>query len=326
VTGAVLDPAAAVPSAAPEPAAWKDPPRRPPGTTAPVLVVDGFEGPLDWLLDRVRAGQIDLARLSILALVDAFGAALDAALARRPDAPAPDLRQWAAWTVMAAQLTELRSRLLLPAGGLARRTAQAQAEALRRHWLGRAEVAAAADWLQRRPQLGWEVFARGQPAPGRRGSPAEGDACDGFTAAPEATPGQASDPAPVGGGDLTELLRACLVALQLPAPAESDQPRRLPFWRTRDAIDRITQLLAALPEGAALDTFVPELTGTGASGALHRRAAVAATLVAALELTRGGALTLHQDAPWQPIQIRQCGHESCDSPAALMEQGERPMA
>jgi len=324
VTGAVLDPAATVPPAAPELAAWEDPPRRPPGTTAPVLAVDGFEGPLDWLLDRARAGQIDLARLSILALVDAFGAALDGALARRSDAPAPDLRQWAAWTVMAAQLTELRSRLLLPAGGLARRTAQAQAEALRRHWLGRAEIAAAADWLQRRPQLGWEVFALGQPAPGRRSSPAENDACDGGE--PEATPGQASDPAPVGGGDLTELLRACLVALQLPAPAESNQPQRLPFWRTRDAIDRITQLLAALPEGAALDTFVPELADTGASGPLHRRAAVAATLVAALELTRGGALTLHQHAPWQPIQIRHRGKVSRDSPAAPMEQGERPMA
>ncbi len=319
MTGAVLDPAATVPPAALEPAAWEDPPRRPPGTTAPVLAVDGFEGPLDWLLERARAGQIDLARLSILALVDAFGAALDAALARRLDAPAPDLRQWAAWTVMAAQLTELRSRLLLPAGGLRRRTAQAQAEALRRHWLGRAEIAAAADWLQRRPQLGWEVFARGQPALDRRGSPADDDTCDGFTAGPEATPGQASGQAPGGGGDLTELLRACLVALQLPAPAGSNQPRTLPFWRTRDAIERITQLLAASPEGAALDTFVPELADTGASGALHRRAAVAATLVAALELTRGGALTLRQHAPWQPIQIRHRDQESRDSTANLLD-------
>ncbi len=46
-----------------------------------MLAIDGFEGPLDWLLELARARRIDLARLSIAALADAFAAALTAALA-----------------------------------------------------------------------------------------------------------------------------------------------------------------------------------------------------------------------------------------------------
>ena len=61
---------------------WEQPPRRQPGAAAaPVLAVDGFEGPLDWLLDLARTRRIDLTRLSIVALVEAFVEALTAALA-----------------------------------------------------------------------------------------------------------------------------------------------------------------------------------------------------------------------------------------------------
>ena len=146
---------------------WDAPPRHRSGPTSPTLAVAGFEGPLDWLLALARTRKIDLTRLSILALVEAFADALEAGLHRTPDAPAPDLAQWAAWTVMAAHLAELRSRLLLPADAPEARTAQAEAEALRRHWVRRAEMAAAADWLERQHQLGRDVFARGRPEAGR---------------------------------------------------------------------------------------------------------------------------------------------------------------
>ena len=52
-------------------AAWEDPPRRVRADTAPVLSIDGFAGPLDWLLEMVRGQKIDLARLSIAALIEA---------------------------------------------------------------------------------------------------------------------------------------------------------------------------------------------------------------------------------------------------------------
>ena len=310
--------AVAAPQPGPAPSAWEDPPCGEAPATSPVLAVDGFEGPLDWLLEMARTRKIDLARLSILALVEAFAGALEGALTRGPDARVPDLARWAAWTVMAAQLTELRSRLLLPADAPQARTAQAEAEALRQQWIRRAETAAAAaDWLERRPQLGFEVFARGRPEAARAGQAAEtadwnGEYESGDPPRAEADPttSGSADELPVAGGDLTDLLRACLVALRLPRHAETYQPRRLPFWGIRDAAARITRLLAGLPDGGDLGAFLPAIAEASASGALHCRAAVAATLVAGLELSRGGAVTLDQDTSWQPIQVRRREHRS----------------
>ncbi len=289
------------------PPTWDAPPRRPSVATSPILAVDGFEGPLDWLLELARTHKVDLARLSILALVEAFAGALEAGLHRTPDAPAPDVAQWAAWTVMAAHLAELRSRLLRPADAPEARTAQAEAEALRRQWLRRAEMAAVVDWLERQHQLGRDVFARGRPEAGRLRSPTDdadllnGGETDDLAAAEMA--GSAEDVPPVAGGDLTDLLRACLVALRLPPHTEAYQPRQLPFWGISDATARITRLLQERPEGRELEVFLPKIAETGSGRALQCRAAVAATFVAGLELARGGALTLDQDGPWQPVRL-----------------------
>jgi segregation and condensation protein A len=82
-------------------------------------------------------------------------------------------------------------------------------------WLvTRAQVRSAADWLERRPQLGRDVFGRGTAE--RR---------DGGRI-----------------GDITELLRACLVALRIPEQVGADRPRPLPLWQVRDAIARMRQL------------------------------------------------------------------------------------
>ncbi len=301
----------------PAPPVGEDPPHRLASATSPILAVDGFEGPLDWLLAMARSRKIDLAQLSILALVEAFAGAMETALRRAPDAPAPDLARWATWTVMAAQLTELRSRLLRPADAPAARTALAEAEALRRHWVLRTQMAAAADWLERRPQLGCQVFARGRPEAGQGAWPAGArvghDTEDGPTQDAAAAAVHTRDSEPVEGGDITDLLRACLVALHLPPHAEADPPRRQPFWSISDAAHRIIQLLETGPEGAALDTFLAEIAEAGANRALHVRAAVAATLAAALELSRNGALTLQQDAPWQPIRVQRQDGGACDT-------------
>jgi segregation and condensation protein A len=45
---------------------WEDPPRIDRSDAAPVLAVDGFEGPLDWWLDMARSHRIDLAKLSAI--------------------------------------------------------------------------------------------------------------------------------------------------------------------------------------------------------------------------------------------------------------------
>ena len=118
---------------------WEGPSRMARPDAAPVLAVDGFAGPLDWLLEMVRAQKIDLARLSIAALIEAFARAMTAALA---DPATARIGHWAAWTVLAANLTELWSRLLLPGEA---RAAVDEAETLRRRLLERAWMRAAAE-------------------------------------------------------------------------------------------------------------------------------------------------------------------------------------
>jgi len=59
---------------------WKTRSRRGPDPgAAPVLSVDGFEGPLDWLVELARVRRIDLAKISIVALIEAFAAGTAAA-------------------------------------------------------------------------------------------------------------------------------------------------------------------------------------------------------------------------------------------------------
>ena len=317
-----LDTSRIVPAATPDPESWDVPPRRLPNATSPVLAVDGFEGPLDWLLQMARTRKLDLARLSILALVEAFVEAMVAGLTRAPGAPAPDLARWGDWLVMATQLAELRSRLVLPADAPEARSALARVEALRLQGIRRLQMQAATDWLERQPQLGRDVFARGSPAAqgtgqgtGRADTRAQNDMEADRTEAGAMAAG-ATDVAPTDGGDLTDLLRACLVALRLPSHRERYQPRQLPFWSFRDAAARITRLLPALPAGASLGVFLPEVVERGADRVVHRRASVAAVLVASLELARDGAVTLDQDASWQPIRVAATGCAMTGSPCA----------
>jgi segregation and condensation protein A len=253
---------------------WEDLPRREPADGAPVLSIDGFAGPLDWLLEMARAKKIDLARLSIGALIEAFSRAMQTALAGRDRSR---IGHWAAWTVMAATLTELRSRLLLPADAPAARAAAEEAEALRRQLLARAQMRLAADWLERRPQLGREVFARGMPELNPAGR----------------------------AGDLTELLRACLVALRV--PEEQAAALRLkppPLWRASDALSRLRQLLGLLPDGSPLQAFLPQLGTEEPDSEVRARAALASTLIAGLELARDGVLALEQDTAWTPVRVK----------------------
>ncbi len=254
--------------------AWEDPPsRRLTGNDAPVLTIDGFEGPLDWLLDMARARKIDLARLSILALVEAFADALEAALGRQ-QAAGLRLMAWGDWLVMASTLTLLRSRLLLPADGAAAEAARDEAEALRRQLLDRKQIATAVDWLERRPQLGRDVF--GREAFGR----ATGDRAAGAA-------GRV--------GDVTELFRACLVALRLPDAAEEFFRPRPPLWTMPQAAARIRAMLPGLGErGGPFEAFLPPLRPDIPDRPLRCRAAVAGTFAATLELARDGTLRLEQ--------------------------------
>ena len=260
---------------------WEQPPRAlQRKSDAPVLSVEGFEGPLDWLLELVRTHRLALSRLSIVALIEAFADALEQAqqvgIAARA---ASSLSRWADWLVMAATLTQLRSRLILPATALEGQAATRGAEGLRRQLLSRQHIQAAADWLEHRQQLGLHVWARGREEAGVGSVGSE-------------------------GGDLAELMRACLAALALPdrmADTYRLPPRTL--WPVPDSIARIRDRLAVLSDGSALAAFLPPLKEEEADR-FRARMALASTLVAGLELAKDGKLTLRQEEPWRAIEVR----------------------
>jgi segregation and condensation protein A len=193
-------------------------------------------------------------------------------------------QSWSVWLVMAASLAFLRSWLLLPSDSPEAKAAEDEAEALRYRLVGRTQVRAAADWLERQPQLGRDVFGRGT---GERRH-------DGGRV-----------------GDITELLRACLIALRVPDQADVYSPRPPPLWQVSDAIARMRQLLGVLPDGSPLTAFLPTVGGTEPGRALRCRVAISSTLVASLELARASTLALDQDVPWTPTRVQHRGDHHC---------------
>jgi segregation and condensation protein A len=238
--------------------------------TEPLLLsLDGFEGPLDLLLDLARAQKVDLARISIVALVDQYLAIVEGARKIR-------LELAADWLVMAAWLTWLKSRLLLPAqtAGAEEGEQAADVLALRLRELERMRAASA--WLGARPQLRQDVFARG--------------ASENLTALDRS--GLVAD--------LPALLRGYLDAARRAAAQRTYRPRQLAlnFWTVQDAIRRLTATLGQMPAWTALEAFLPEHL----SGREHN-AAIASTLLASLELAKGGTVQIRQEGPFAPILL-----------------------
>ena len=187
---------------------------------------------------------------------------------------------------MAATLTQLRARLILPTSAPEAQAAIREADELRRQLLSRRHIQAAADWLERRQQLGLQVWARGRAEVGGAGAPGE-------------------------GGDLAEMMRACLVALALPdqlAEAYRLPPRTL--WPVPGSIARIRERLAVLPDASALTSFLPDLKLEEVGG-FRARSALASTFAASLELARDGQLTLDQEAAWQAILVSRHDSGGC---------------
>jgi len=260
-----------VPDAAPSPAERRAQisPAQSAGDVDLVLHLEGFDGPLDLLLELARTQKVDLAKISILALVEQYLAVIEGARRVR-------LELAADWLVMAAWLTWLKSRLLLPPDTLGAEEAEEAAEVLALRLRDLSAIRAAAAWLGARPQLGHDVFARGAPE--------DHTEIDRSRLAL----------------DLGSLVRAYLGAVRRGTKSRRYQPRPLTLWTVQDALHRLAALVGSLPDWTSLERFLPDHLVS----ATERRAAMASTLMAGLEMARGGAVRLRQDHEFGPILVR----------------------
>ena len=215
-----------------------------------VLRLEGFEGPLDLLLDLARAQKVDLAKISILALVEQYLAVIEGARRIR-------LELAADWLVMAAWLAWLKSRLLLPEGGDAAEEGEQAADVLaaRLRDLSAIRAAALPGW---RP--GRSLARRCSPVARRR------------TTRRSTAPGWRW----IWDRWCGRICRRCAGG----AGTRRYQPRPLSLWSVKDALQRPRR---AARQPARLDQPGPVPAGAPSAAPLERRAALASTLLAGLE-------------------------------------------
>jgi segregation and condensation protein A len=241
--------------------------RHDPGSAAFVVDLDGFEGPLDLLLDLARAQKVDLARISILALVEQYLAYLE-------EARAQQLTLAAEYLVMAAWLCFLKSQLLLPKEERQDEDVEGLAEALAARLRKLDAIRRAVVWLEEQPQLGSARLVRGSP---------------------EEPPVRHDDH---WRADLAGLLESYA---RIMGRRRQQSIRLVPrkAMSVEAALDRLSRLLAGR-DWQELSSFLPP----GLDDAFLDRSAMAASLVASLELTKRGTIDLEQAQPFGPIRIR----------------------
>lgn len=241
----------------------------PPPSAELVVDLEGYEGPIDVLLNLAREQKVDITKISILRLADQYLAFI--AAARRLS-----LEIAADYLVMAAWLAYLKSRLLLPQPEEAEEPSGEDMAAALAHQLRRLEaMQKAGQQLFARDLLGRDVFARG---------------------APEGLPRVL---VPVYDATLYDLLKAYgeersrkeAGILHIEAPE---------LYSMDDALHRLSRFLGRMPDWRTLGSFLP----LGLVEGVVQRSAVAATFAATLELVRAGKLQLRQDTTFGPIYLR----------------------
>jgi segregation and condensation protein A len=232
--------------------------------------VDGFEGPLDLLLELARRQKVDLARISILALAEQYLAFVEEARRVR-------LELAADYLVMAAWLAYLKSRLLLPEQPKteeepsAAELAAALAERLRRL----EAIRAAADRLQERARLGRDMFLRGGP------EGIETKTSSTYTAS------------------LYDLLSAYARQRQKQAVSKVTLRQRN-VWSLAEAREALERLAGIAAKWTALDDYLLAYCVDIQTARTVR----ASSFSASLEMVREGRLDIRQDRAFAPIWLR----------------------
>ncbi len=236
----------------------------------PFLVdLDGFEGPLDLLLELARQQKVDLHKISILALAEQYLAFIEAVRRVR-------LELAADYLVMAAWLAWLKSRMLLPDPPRPEGPSAAElADDLARRLQKLDQIRLAGQALLHRPRLGQDFFARGAP--------------EGF----EGPRG------PVWQAELYDLLTAYARQREIHALSHVTVRQRI-VWSLAQAREALERFLGTAVEWAVLSEYLEQYCPSPELG----RTVTASAFSAMLEMVHEGALDVRQDAAFAPLHLR----------------------
>jgi segregation and condensation protein A len=234
-----------------------------------LLDLDGYEGPIDVLLLLARDQKVDLRKISILDLADQYLAFIARARQLRLEIAADYL-------VMAAWLAYLKSRLLLPEPvapeGLSAAD-MAKALALRLRRLD--AIREAGGRLFERPQLGRDMFGRGDPEP------------------------IAEIKRPQWSATLYDIISAYAAERQRHALRRVRFAKRK-VWSLVEAREALQRLVGATGDWSRLDEYLIAFVVEPSM----LPSVLASSLAASLELVREGALEIQQSGAFAPIYLR----------------------
>ena len=231
------------------------------------LDLDGWEGPLDLLLTLARSQKVDLAKISILALVEQY-------LAFIADAKKLRLEIAADYLVMAAWLAYLKSCLLLPKDPTIEPGPEELAMRLQLRLQRLQAMREAGARLIGRDRIGRDVFLRAAP--------------EGLKVVRRSA----------WQADLYDLIRAYGIVRARTQPSVHIVSRR-PVMTLDEAIHRLETMIGTRVEWTRLEVFLPATQDPE-----FRKSALASSFVATLELARTGKLSLQQDGVFAPLYVR----------------------
>ena len=231
------------------------------------LELDGWEGPLDLLLDLARRQKVDLRKISILELVDQYLTYIEQAEALR-------LELAADYLVMAAWLAYLKSALLLPRDEQEDPSPEELALRLQLRLQRLAAMRDAAARLMGRDRLGRDGFLRGAPEGLRVDRKAKWQ-CDWFALV------QAYGQVKARTAPVVHMVRDRMV------------------MTLDSALARVSSMLGVNIDWMDLKDFLPPHADPKL-----RRSAMASSFVAALELARLGKAELQQEHTFGPLMLR----------------------
>jgi len=238
-----------------------------------VLQLDGFDGPIDLLLDLSRDQKVDLVKISILDLANQYLDFVEKATELR-------LELAADYLVMAAWLAYLKSRMLVPEqeGDEDEPTGAELAEALAFQLRRLEALRNVADLLMSQKILGLDVFARGAP--------------EGLKTISKS----------IHEANMFDLLSA-YGQIQRRLEFSTYTVEAFDLLCIEEALERIEAILGKIPgEWMTIESFLPK--SLSKKEKIVARSAIAATFGASLEMAKRGHIEIRQENIYGQIYIK----------------------